>query len=62
MSGTDWAAIITATGVLLGILGRGVAWLVKLVQDQSDRTITALKEENAALKEQLARCAREHGT
>ena len=57
MSGTDIAAIITATGVVLGLIGAGIKWMIELVLSQSRLTITELRDEikeleteNAALK------------
>jgi len=57
VSGTDIAAIITATGVVLGLIGAGIKWMIELVLSQSRLTITELRDEikeleteNAALK------------
>jgi hypothetical protein len=61
MSDIVWVAIIGAIPVLLGLIGRGVAWLVKLIQDQADKTITALKEENSSLRDRLETCENAKG-
>jgi hypothetical protein len=66
MSGTEWALIITAgTGLFVALstaIGKAASYVIGLVQTQSERTIAALREENKALKDQLALCKREHGT
>jgi hypothetical protein len=61
MSDMVWVALIGALPVLLGLVGKGISWLVKLVQDQADRTIMALKEENASLRARLAECEQGKG-
>jgi cell division protein FtsB len=50
MDGTDIAAMITAAGVVLGVIGAGIKWLVELVLAQSRLTITELREENKELE------------
>jgi hypothetical protein len=62
MSDIVWVAIIGAVPVLLGLIGRGVAWLVKLIQDQSDRTIKAQADEIKALTDRLAECEKAKGS
>ncbi len=53
MDGTDIAAVITAAGVVLGVIGAGIKWLVELVLAQSRLTITELREENKELEAEI---------
>lgn len=43
MTGTDIAAIITAAGVFLGVVGKGFSWVIGLLTSQYKETIQELK-------------------
>lgn len=49
MNGTDIAAIITAAGVFLGVVGKGFSWVINILIDQYKSTTTTQRETIAAL-------------
>lgn len=51
MTGTDIAAIISAAGVFLGVVGKGFSWVIGLLTDQYKQTITELKADRDEWKE-----------
>lgn len=59
MSGLEIAAIIGAVATLLGVFGRGVAYLISLLVDQFTSTIAAKDEEIDELRMQLVDCQRQ---
>lgn len=54
MSDAVVVAIIAAVPVILGMVGKTASYVISLVQDQAERTTTAIKEERDAWKERVA--------
>lgn len=51
MTGTDIAAIITAAGVFLGVVGKGFSWVIGLLTTQYKETIQELKSDRDLWRE-----------
>lgn len=44
MNGTEIAAIITAAGVFLGVVGKGFSWVINILIDQYKSTTTTQRQ------------------